>query len=64
MGDSRLLQEPNLIASQPHRTSHHVKQATASEGLAESPYMAARLGFEPVTMQTSGTEPTTEPLLS
>ena len=32
-----------------------------SEGLAKSPYMAARVGFEPATLRTQGTELTTEP---
>src|SRR6218665_1303514 len=36
--------------------------ATTSEGLAQGPYIAARVGFEPVTFWTQGTEPTTEPL--
>ena len=33
--------------------SQHVKalQATASEGLAQGPYMVARVGFEPATLQ-------------
>ena|SRR6218665_1892529 len=33
-----------------------------NEGLAQGPYVAARVGFEPATYQTEGTEPTTEPL--
>src|SRR6218665_2562837 len=32
-----------------------------SEGLAQGPYAAARVEFEPVTLQTQGTEPATEP---
>ena len=36
-------------------------QATMSEGLAQDPYMATRVGFEPATLRTQGTEPTTEP---
>ena len=32
-------------------------QATASEGLAQGPYVAARVGFEPVTIRSEGTEP-------
>ena len=32
-----------------------------SEGLAKGPYVAARVGFEPVTFWMQGTEPTTEP---
>ena len=30
-----------------------------SEGLTQGPYMAARLGIEPVTLQMQGTELTT-----
>ena len=33
-------------------------QATASEGLAQGPYVAARAGFEPTTLQTKGDEST------
>ena len=53
----------NLTARQPHRASHHVVQAITSEGLVQGPtaYMVARVGFEPVTWRTQGTEPTTEP---
>ena len=36
-------------------------QATLSEGLAQGPYIAARAGFEPVTLRTYGTELTIEP---
>ena len=36
-------------------------QATVSEGLAQGPYVAARLGFEPATFRMQATEPTTEP---
>ena len=32
-----------------------------SGGLAQGPYMAARVEFEPATLQTQSTEPTTEP---
>ena len=28
-----------------------------AEGLAQGPYVAARVGFEPATFQTEGTEP-------
>src|SRR6218665_1781751 len=35
--------------------------ATGSEGLAQRPYVAARVGFEPATFRTQGTESTTEP---
>ena len=37
-------------------------QATASEGLAQSPYMAARAGFEPATLRTKGVESINEQL--
>src|SRR6218665_1331470 len=36
--------------------------ATASEGLAQGPYVAARAGFEPTTLRTKGVESTNEPL--
>ena len=32
-------------------------RTTASEGLAQGPYVAAKVGFEPATLQTEGTEP-------
>ena len=40
------------------RRSLHAEalQATASEGLAQRSYMAARVGFEPATFRTKGTE--------
>ena len=39
------------------RSKHaEVLQATASEGLAQGPYVAAIAGFEPVTLWTQGTE--------
>ena len=43
--------------------SQHAKvlQATASEGLAQGPHMAARAGLKPATLWTKGTEPTAEP---
>ena len=37
------------------------KQETASEGLAQGPYVAAIAGFEPATLQTKGDESTDEP---
>src|SRR6218665_2931697 len=53
MDDSRLLQESNLAA----RAANHVMtQATTSDGLAQVPYVAARVGFEPTTSCTEGTE--------
>ena len=36
-------------------------QATASGGLAQGPYVAATVRFEPATFQTQGTKPVTEP---
>ena len=36
-------------------------QATASERLAQGPYVAARAGFEPTTLRTKGGESTNEP---
>ena len=38
-------------------------QATASEGLAQGPYMAFRAGFESATLRTKGVESTNEPPL-
>jgi len=35
-------------------------QATASEGLAQSPYVMAGAGFEPATLRTKGVESTNE----
>ena len=32
-----------------------------SEGLAQGPYVEARVRFEPATFRTQGTEPTNEP---
>jgi len=34
-----------------------MQQATASEGLAQGPYVVDRVGFEPATFRTQGTEP-------
>ena len=36
-------------------------QATASEGLAQGPYVAARAGVEPTTLRMKGVESTNEP---
>ena len=36
-------------------------QATASEGLAQGPYVAASAGFEPTTLRTKGDESTNQP---
>ena len=38
-------------------------QATASEGLAQGPYVAARVGLEPAPLRTKGDEPTNKPPL-
>ena len=35
-------------------------QAAAIEGLAQGPFRVVRVGFEPATLQTQGTKPTTE----
>jgi len=37
-----------------------VLQATVSEGLAQDPYVAGRMGFEPATLRMEGTVLTTE----
>ena len=37
------------------------RQATASERLAQGPYVAARAGFEPATLRTNGVESTKVP---
>src|SRR6218665_1852787 len=36
-------------------------QATVSEGLAQGPYVAARLGVQPMTIQTKGVDSTSAP---
>ena len=36
-------------------------QATASEGLAQGPYVAVIVGFEPTTLRSTGIESTNEP---
>jgi len=51
--DSRLLQELNLTARQPRKTLLHIIRATTSEGLAQGPYVAARVGFKNVTLWTA-----------
>src|SRR6218665_1979539 len=35
--------------------------AAASEGFAQGPYVAARAGFEPMTLRTKGDESTNKP---
>ena len=37
-------------------------QATASQGLAQGPYVAARAGFEPGTLLSKGIDSTNAPL--
>jgi len=50
-----LLQESNLTTRQPRRVSYHVIQATTvEEWLAQSPYLAAWVGFEPATLRIQG----------
>ena len=39
----------------------YAPQATASEGLAQGPYLAASAGFEPTTFRTKGYESTNDP---
>ena len=41
---------------QPRRAPTHLIQATTNEGLAQGPYVVARVGFEPVHFRTEGTE--------
>jgi len=53
MDGSRLLQESNLAIRQPRLVPHHVIQATTSEGLAQGPYVVARVRFEPATFHHS-----------
>ena len=36
-------------------------QATASEGFAQGPYVAARAGVEPMTLRTKGVDSTNAP---
>ena len=38
-------------------------QATATDGLAQGPYVAARAGSEPATLRTKGSESINEPPL-
>src|SRR6218665_2791378 len=40
--------------------SLRIATGTASEGLAQGPYVAARAGFEPATLRTKGVESTNE----
>src|SRR6218665_3951363 len=53
--------------SEPHqltlcRSSHtEALQATASEGLAQGPYVETRAGFEPTTIRSKGIDSTNSP---
>ena len=38
-----------------------LRRCIVGKELAQGPYVAARVGFEPATFQMHGTEPTTEP---
>lgn len=40
-----------------------ITQSTAGEGLAQDPYVAARVGCEPATLRTQGTNRCKEPIL-
>ena len=55
-----LLQESNLTARQPRRAPNTLYRQLRVKDLPNGPYMAARVGFEPMTVPTEGTEPTTE----
>src|SRR6218665_2070397 len=44
-----------------HKYCVGVSRQTASEGLAQGPYVAARAGFEPTTLRTKGDAFTNEP---
>ena len=55
------LHEPFRSASDHSKRSRHCRnlhaealQATVSEGLAQGPYVAARVGFEPTTLRSKG----------
>ena len=53
-----------FLSSRPlHTMSEHAEalQATASEGLAQGPYVAARAGFEPTTLRSKGIDSTNVP---
>jgi len=49
------IQDSTLSARQPRRALYHFIQTTASEGLAQSPYVATRVEFEPATLRNEGT---------
>jgi len=55
---SRLLQELNSASRQPKGTTS-VIQAITSEGLAQGPYVATRVGVEPATFRIEGTTQST-----
>jgi len=40
---------------------HYIVQVIMSEGLAQGPYVASRVEFEPAAFLKEGVEPTTEP---
>src|SRR6218665_2607119 len=42
-------------------TPKHHRQSSASEGLAQGPYLVTRAGFKPTTLWTKGDESTNEP---
>ena len=50
-----------MTVRQSCRAPHRIIQRAMSEGLTNGPYVAARVGFEPVTFCTEGTKPTNEP---
>ena len=54
-----LLHESNLAAWQPRRAPHQAIEEITSKGLAKDPYRANRVGREPATLRTQGTELTT-----
>ena len=53
---TELLQESNLTARQPRSAPHNVIQAPTSEGLAQGPYVAAKVVFKPATFHTEDTK--------
>src|SRR6218665_3879099 len=62
-----LFKYPNTQKRSQHSTDTvsefhaEVPQATASERLAQGPYGAAKVGFEPTTLLTKGIKSTNEP---
>jgi len=52
---------PRLLRGAPNHSNWHcvgAQQATVSEGLAQGPYMAARVEFEPTTLRSNGIDST------